>query len=88
MKVEFLARFNKDVEKLDNQKIKNNLISIISELESAQKLNEIKNLKKLKGYRNAYRIKIGDYRFGFYFEDNIILCARIAHRKDIYKLFP
>ena len=88
MKIEFLARFNKDVEKLDNQKIKDNLISIISELESAQKLKEIKNVKKIKGFRNAYRIKIVNYRFGFYFEDKIILCARIAHRKDIYKIFP
>ncbi|WP_374754821.1 type II toxin-antitoxin system RelE family toxin [Dyadobacter psychrophilus] len=44
--------------------------------------------KKLKGFSNAYRIRIGDYRVGIFVENNIVELARIAHRKDIYKVFP
>jgi mRNA interferase RelE/StbE len=51
-------------------------------------LSEIKNVKKLKGFSNAYRIRIGDYRIGVTFENNIVKFARVAHRKEIYKIFP
>ena len=51
-------------------------------------LSEIKNLKKMQGFLNCYRIKIGDYRIGLYFENNIVELVRLAHRKEIYKLFP
>ncbi len=45
-----------------------------------------KNSKKLKG-REAYRIRVGDYRVIYEIQDNILLVTVIAagHRKDIYK---
>lgn len=37
--------------------------------------------------RNAYRIRVGDYRVIYEIEDNnlIILLIRIRHRKEVYK---
>ncbi|MGH8000971.1 MAG: type II toxin-antitoxin system RelE family toxin [Brasilonema sp.] len=49
---------------------------------------EITNLKKLKGYDNAYRIRIGDYRIGIIFDDETVMFQRVLHRKDIYRYFP
>ena len=40
------------------------------------------------GHPYAYRIRIGDYRLGFYFEDNSIDIARFLKRDDIHKVFP
>ncbi|MBP7346206.1 MAG: type II toxin-antitoxin system RelE/ParE family toxin [Sediminibacterium sp.] len=42
--------------------------------------------KKLKG-RNAYRIRIGDYRAIYDIIDNklIITVINVAHRKDVYQ---
>ena len=42
---------------------------------------------KLKGYKNSYRIRVGDYRVIYEIEDKIlrILVIAIGHRKDIYK---
>lgn len=42
--------------------------------------------KKLKG-RNAWRIRVGDYRIIYEIEDNIlrIIVVDIGHRKDIYQ---
>lgn len=51
-------------------------------------MKKITGLKRLKGVKGAYRLRIGDYRIGFYFEKNIIEMARVAHRKEIYDLFP
>ncbi|WP_218651862.1 type II toxin-antitoxin system RelE/ParE family toxin [Nostoc sp. C052] len=49
---------------------------------------EITNLKKLQGYENAYRIRVGDYRIGLIFDGEIVLFQRVLHRKDIYRYFP
>ena len=88
MKTEFLKSFNKDLDKLKLQSIKILIASVIDNVEIANKASEIKNLKKLTGYKFAYRIKIGDYRIGLFIENNIVEFARVIHRKDIYKIFP
>ena len=61
---------------------------VIEDIENADKLSDIKNLKKMKGYTISYRIRIGNYRLGFYFENNTVELARIVLRKDIYRYFP
>ncbi|MEH1829111.1 MAG: type II toxin-antitoxin system RelE/ParE family toxin [Nostoc sp.] len=45
------------------------------------------NLKKLQGYENAYRIRVGDYRIGIIFDGETVLFQRVLHRKDIYRYF-
>jgi mRNA interferase RelE/StbE len=89
MKVVFLNSFKKDIIKITDLKLKAKIKSVIIELENADNLNQTSNLKKMKGYPNAYRIRIGDYRLGFYLDnDNGIELARFVKRNDIYKLFP
>jgi len=88
MKAEFLKSFYKDLDNLTLQSVKKSIISVIENVELANKASEIKNLKKLSGYKIAYRIKIGDYRIGIFIENNIVEFARVIHRKDIYKIFP
>jgi mRNA interferase RelE/StbE len=43
--------------------------------------------KKLKGYKNSYRIRVGDYRIIYEIEDKVlrILIVAIGNRKNIYK---
>lgn len=88
MELEFLAKFNKDLDKIDDAQIKIKVIDIIEEIELSEKLSDLVNVKKLSGFKIAYRIKLGDYRIGFFYENGIIEFARIIHRKDIYKVFP
>jgi mRNA interferase RelE/StbE len=63
-------------------------LATIEELEQAENLSDLRGLKKLVGHSSAFRIRIGDYRLGFFFEKDGVLLGRIAHRKDIYSLFP
>ncbi len=61
---------------------------LFEEVESYKSLAQIPNLKKLKGYRNFYKIRFGDYRAGLKFENNTLHFERILHRKEIYKFYP
>ena len=61
---------------------------LFKEVESYKSLAQIPNLKKLKGYRNYYKIRFGDYRAGLKFENNTLYFERILHRKEIYKFYP
>ncbi|MBU2652638.1 MAG: type II toxin-antitoxin system RelE/ParE family toxin [Bacteroidetes bacterium] len=51
-------------------------------------LKDVPGLKKLKGHSHYYRIRLGQYRAGLKFEDNILTFERLIHRKDIYKYYP
>jgi len=88
MIVEFESSFNKALEKLNNNALKLKIWNIVQTVEDAQKLSEIKNLKKITGHKTFYRIKLADYRIGFEFVNNTINFITIAHRKDIYRIFP
>ena len=88
MKVIFLKEFSKDLDGISLKAVKLALIKAIERMETATTLTTIPHTKKLKGHKTAYRTRIGDYRLGFFFEDEVIYIARFVHRKDIYKLFP
>ena len=46
-----------------------------------------RGFRKLEGYKNHYRIRIGDYRVIYTIEDNVlyVYIIGIGDRKDIYK---
>lgn len=89
MKTEYLPTFIKDLKKLKNtsdySKIKN-LVTV--KIPSYDKFTEIKKIKKIKGNKNAYRLRVGDYRVGFFYQEDKIIFSRVLHRKEIYRFFP
>lgn len=54
MEVEFLDKFNKDLDKISLKSVKNNLAKLIVSVESATSINEIHQTKKLKDHKSAY----------------------------------
>lgn len=88
MQVEFLSKFSKDLDRISQKSTRSNIVKLISLVEAARSLQDIPNLKKLTGFKSAYRVRIGDYRVGFFYEEQRVLFARVVHRKDIYKVFP
>jgi len=61
---------------------------LFDELPYLHSPDEIPDLKKLKGYKNYYRIRFGDYRAGIRFTNNRLIMERLLHRKDLYKYYP
>lgn len=62
---------------------------VFQELEINNPFN-IGYINKMKGYKNKYKIRVGDYRMGLKIDKNnkTIFCERVAHRREIYKVFP
>lgn len=53
--------FYKSLDKIDYGKIANKIEAILSEIENAENIHKIKNVKKMTGYKDYYRIKLADY---------------------------
>ena len=88
MEVEFLSKFSDDLDSISQKSIKAKTLRLIELFESAKSVSEIPQIKKLTGHRNAFRIRIGNYRVGIFVEGSKVQFARIIHRKDIYKICP
>jgi mRNA interferase RelE/StbE len=88
MNVQFLNQFNRDLNKIQHASVKRALDKTIEEIKAANSLSEIRNVKKLQGFKSAYRVRIGDYRLGFFLSGNTVEFARILNRKEIYRYFP
>ncbi len=88
MKVEFRSSFLKDVKALRDKSLKERIKAAMAQVELAPSLQEIHNLKKLKGGSDLYRIRIGDYRLGLVCEEGTVTFVRCLHRREIYRYLP
>ena len=88
MEVIYLKSLEKDLKKIKDKKLLKKLASVFINLENTDTLTEFSGLKKLSGHPEAYRIRVGDYRLGIFYSNEIITIARFLKRNDIYKLFP
>jgi len=43
--------------------------------------------RKLRGYKDLWRIRVGDYRIAYIIDDDrkVVSITRIAHRRNIYE---
>jgi mRNA interferase RelE/StbE len=89
MIIEFDRSFSKSLDKVKDASILNRVERTILQLEKANSLLDIPNVKKLTGFKDYFRIRLGDYRLGLERIDNhTVRLIIITHRKDIYKVFP
>jgi mRNA interferase RelE/StbE len=88
MKVLFEKKFLKNIDALEDKELKQRIEQTIIAFENAKDFSQIKSLKKLKGHKSAYRIRMGEYRLGFFYEKHKVIFTCFLHRKDIYKYFP
>ena len=81
--------FQKDISKINDAKIKRSISETIESIQQAENLFLITNLKKLTGYKDFYRIKLGNYRIGLeYTKDHEVILIRFLDRKEIYRKWP
>lgn len=81
-RVEFTTAAAKEVRKLDPP-IRRRLLAGISELEREPRPHGV---RKLAGFENAWRMRVGDYRVLYEVIDDHVLVTvvRVAHRRDVY----
>ena len=88
MNRDYKNSFWRDVKKIIDPSIKEQVEEAILSVQEAKTPRDIPELKKLKGYKNFYRIKVGVYRIGVTIENNLVTFFVFMPRKDIYKFFP
>ena len=88
MKIIYTKAVTKDVRKIKDKKLISKITIIVKGLKEASNLEQLPSLKKMLGHPKAYRIRIGDYRLGFYLDNDTVILVRFLKRSDIYKVFP
>lgn len=86
MKILIDRSFERDAKKLP-QSVQLKVKLAIDSILKASNLSSLQ-VTKMEGAKNAYRVRVGDYRIGFYLEDEIIVLSRVLNRKEIYRYFP
>ena len=61
-------------------------IAIAQKIRSLEEEKKLLTAEKLQGYKNTYRIRIGNYRIVYRKFSNRIYIILIGHRKDIYEV--
>ena len=83
MQIEFSEKFIKDIENIEEKKILIKLNKIIEDIKNKKPVK----MKKIKGFKNFYRIRIGDYRLGIEINKEKVIIKRFLHRKKIIDYF-
>jgi mRNA interferase RelE/StbE len=91
MKVSYKASFLRNLRSLANsgdgmfERISHLVMHDIPDAEDIWKFD----VSKLHGGKNMYRLRIGDYRAGFTFDDDggVVFLA-LLHRSEAYRKFP
>ena len=87
--VRYADTFLKDLSALKSTPYYKKIKSIcFDELPQCVNVTHIRNLKKMEGYKDFFRIRVGDYRIGLLIQGNSVDVLRVLNRKDIYKYFP
>lgn len=88
MNTRFRESFDDDLAILTDSGLRRRIKRVIEQVESAPTFQQITNLKRLDSKGKYYRIRVGDYRLGFVFEDGAVTFVRCLNRKEIYRYFP
>ena len=88
MRIEFLDKFDRDLDDITAKHVRQAVEKTIVRVENAKTLADVPQVKKLSGFKSAFRIRIGDYRIGIFVDGDLVQFARVVHRKDIYRVFP
>jgi mRNA interferase RelE/StbE len=63
-------------------------VDLVTQIETVSSIREVSQVKKLRGFKEAYRVRIGDFRLGFLLQGGTVTFVRLLDRKSIYRVFP
>jgi mRNA interferase RelE/StbE len=84
-RISFTEKALSDIDTLSVKEFRR-VVSVCERLET-NPLPEGKHIKKLKGYRGLYRLRIGNYRVVYQLKGSEIFVIRILTRQDFGKQY-
>lgn len=88
MDTAFRESFDADLSAITDAALLKRIKKVIEQVEAARTFQQVPNLKRLDAKGKYYRIRVGDYRVGFVFEQGTVTFVRCLNRKEIYRYFP
>jgi len=88
MRTDPKTSFLNDLKKVSGVTVKAKIEQVVLAVIKAPTIRDIPKLRKLKGYRNCYRIKVGDYRIGVIITGDLVTFERCLLRKAFFRFFP
>ena len=89
MEVQYRQAFLKDLKQLKSSTSYQRIYDLaFTTLEAINILEEISDIKAMRGYAGRYRIRSGDYRIGIEVNEDVIEVMRVLHRREFYHYFP
>ena len=88
MRVEYSKQFLKELAHIPSKTRVSIEKFIFDELPDLNNISESRKIESLKGYKDFFKIRFGNYRVGLLKENEIIVVRRVLHRKEIYRYFP
>ncbi len=92
MRILVKPAFDRDIDKVKNKLLLQELDKKILQIEKADSIENITGLKLLRTYKVHYRIKVETtrqkFRIGAIIRGNAVWLVRFLPRKKIYELFP
>ena len=81
--IEIKTSVEKDLETLPDDL----LARIFPKIEALSQLPRPAGCQKLRGYKDQWRIRVGDWRVVYIIDDSSshITITRVAHRREVYK---
>lgn len=77
----------KSLKKID-KKEQLKILSVINDIQECETTQDIRHNGKLKGTKDRYKIRVGDYRIVYKIKSQTeILITSIRHRNDVYDKF-
>jgi mRNA interferase RelE/StbE len=88
MNTVFRKNSARDLKKFKDQDLPARVRQAIEEIEAADDLQGVSNLRKMSGTVNFYRIRVGEYRIGVVVEGDAVEFVRCLPRRDLCRFFP
>lgn len=87
MQIVSSRKFQKYFEKL-TEKEQINVIEAVNSIKIAETFGDITHLKALKGFKNYFRLRVGNLRIGLYWDGDAFEIQDVGKRGDFYNRFP
>lgn len=89
MKASYRPSFIRDLRRIGRSREFQRIHDLaFEEMPAWETLTGHSQIKCLSTREGAHRIRVGDYRIGFYYGAGGLVFARVLHRREIYRYFP
>jgi mRNA interferase RelE/StbE len=88
VKTHIRQSFLDDVNSVSEKGLRQRAKEVIRRVEQAATLRDVQNLKKMRGPKDHFRIRVGSYRIGISLHEDTVFFVRFLPRRDICRYFP